>query len=112
MLEAAVERVARRHGWDMQKAEGVKCEYEDFLRKSAYEGANFDVPSMEVDQLWHEHILDTRNYHSYCQNVIGCFVHHIPDKTAPLRDDETTIGGSNAGRCSSVGRCSSLGVSG
>lgn len=36
------------------------------------------VPSVEVDEIWHHHILDTRKYEKDCMNVYGYFMHHFP----------------------------------
>lgn len=36
-------------------------------------------PSSQVDEVWHEHILDTRVYFDDCQNLFGHIIHHSPD---------------------------------
>ena len=36
------------------------------------------MPSQVVDDLWHELILYTRNYQSFCQKAFGRFLHHTP----------------------------------
>jgi hypothetical protein len=36
------------------------------------------VPTQEIDQVWHQHILDTRKYAQDCQWLFGYFVHHYP----------------------------------
>lgn len=36
------------------------------------------MPSRAVDALWHEFILDTRAYHSFCQKAFDGYFHHIP----------------------------------
>ena len=36
------------------------------------------MPSQAVDDAWHEFILFTRNYESFCQRALGRFLHHIP----------------------------------
>lgn len=32
--------------------------------------------SLEIDEVWHEWILETRNYESLCMDVAGRFIHH------------------------------------
>lgn len=32
----------------------------------------------EVDDLWHEFIVDTRRYMKYCDRIAGRYLHHIP----------------------------------
>ncbi|MBF2050290.1 MAG: glycine-rich domain-containing protein [Leptolyngbya sp. IPPAS B-1204] len=34
------------------------------------------VPTVEVDEVWHHHILDTRKYAGDCQLLFGKFIHH------------------------------------
>ena len=36
------------------------------------------MPSLEIDHLWHAHILDTREYHDFCENAFGSYLHHQP----------------------------------
>eukprot|EP01124_Arcella_intermedia_P033094 TRINITY_DN784_c0_g1_i7.p1 TRINITY_DN784_c0_g1~~TRINITY_DN784_c0_g1_i7.p1 ORF type:complete len:272 (+),score=27.22 TRINITY_DN784_c0_g1_i7:31-816(+) len=36
------------------------------------------VPSKSVDEVWHAHILHTRDYARDCQQYFGCFLHHAP----------------------------------
>ena len=36
------------------------------------------MPSQEIDHLWHAHILDTQEYHSFCEKAFGYYLHHIP----------------------------------
>lgn len=36
------------------------------------------MPSRVVDIMWHEFILDTRRYTSFCKKAFGGYFHHIP----------------------------------
>ncbi len=36
------------------------------------------IPTWEIDQVWHHHILDTNKYAQDCQMLFGCFIHHFP----------------------------------
>jgi hypothetical protein len=36
------------------------------------------VPSSEIDQVWHTHILDTAKYREDCESLFGRFVDHYP----------------------------------
>lgn len=36
------------------------------------------MPSQIVDDLWHEFILYTRNYQSFCAKAFGSYMHHTP----------------------------------
>jgi len=39
------------------------------------------MPSRAVDVLWHEFIVDTVEYASFCENAYGRFIHHVPDSS-------------------------------
>jgi hypothetical protein len=36
------------------------------------------VGSPEIDDIWHQHVLDTRKYHADCQHLFGFYLHHVP----------------------------------
>jgi hypothetical protein len=36
-----------------------------------------------VDDLWHEFILDTREYERFCKAAFGSFFHHVPAAATP-----------------------------
>lgn len=36
------------------------------------------MPSQIADELWHEFILHTREYHEFCKRAFGGFLHHTP----------------------------------
>ncbi len=35
-------------------------------------------PILEVDEVWHHHILDTRRYIKDCDRIFGLYFHHYP----------------------------------
>jgi hypothetical protein len=36
------------------------------------------VPTLEIDRVWHYHLLDTSKYAQDCQMLFGRFLHHFP----------------------------------
>lgn len=36
------------------------------------------IPTWEIDQVWHQHILDTHKYAEDCHVLFGQFIHHFP----------------------------------
>ena len=44
--------------------------------KSGY--LSIAMPSQVVDDLWHEFILYTKNYQTFCQQAFGRYMHHTP----------------------------------
>ena len=46
----------------------------------------------EIDEMWHEFILFTRDYSDFCQHYFGEYLHHLPnifDNMPVSREDET-----------------------
>lgn len=72
-------------GWSREKADVVERNYRRFLYMCATENA-LTIPSNDVDEFWHAHILDTEKYASDCEQAIGRFVHHFP--YIGMRSDE------------------------
>jgi uncharacterized membrane protein YgcG len=58
----------------------VACLYAD--------GKTLGMPSRAVDIAWHEFILMTREYQSFCDEAFGYYLHHSPEETM----DETMPG--------------------
>lgn len=77
-----------------------------FLAQKDFANAHV-VPSKAVDEIWHNHILDTNAYIADCQKMFGRYMHHAPsfdgdDKDAlrnqfkEMMDDYTTTFGTDA----------------
>lgn len=41
-----------------------------------------------IDNMWHEFILVTRDYHEFCNHYFGCYLHHEPDMKQTLAYSE------------------------
>lgn len=66
--------------WDQESAEKVIQYYKNYLwllRKYSEEHPILP-PSIDIDEIWHHHILDTYKYHHDCLNIFGQFLHHYP----------------------------------
>jgi len=67
-------------GWTREYAECIEAAYKNFLAmvvKHQDEAENI-LPSKDVDEFWHTHILQTIKYADDCQEVFGTFLHHNP----------------------------------
>ncbi|HXQ73663.1 MAG TPA: hypothetical protein VN844_24390 [Pyrinomonadaceae bacterium] len=65
-------------GWDEAKLARTEQEYLKFLALNyAYPGLTI-VPDKDVDEFWHQHILDTRAYANDTMSIFGYFLHHFP----------------------------------
>jgi hypothetical protein len=64
--------------WSRAKADFVEEQYKRwlFLRRKWENEAL--PPSLELDEFWHAHILDTQAYHRDCSYIFGGYFHHFP----------------------------------
>src|ERR1700719_1228582 len=56
----------------------MEQEYRRFLALHLAHPEAEIVPSKIVDQIWHQHILDTYAYHEDCERIFGFYLHHFP----------------------------------
>lgn len=69
----------KKLGWPPAKAQKAIADYQDFLCVSFLnKKKSIVVPSEEVDEVWHSHIMDTRKYFSDCMSAFGEVIHHSP----------------------------------
>lgn len=85
---------------DKQQEYGEKALKQFFMiyAKSNYlnkKSPDFDMPSKVADSLWHQFILASRNYHTFCDTAFGRYFHHIQHdepKHTDLRDKTLSQG--------------------
>ncbi len=65
-------------GWSFDYALEVSDEYRKFLVLCLQNPNIAIVPSTQVDDFWHLHILDTQKYAQDCEACFGYFLHHFP----------------------------------
>jgi hypothetical protein len=73
-------KLVEKLGWTIAKAEAVELEYKRFLYALTHKspGVLISPPTNDVDEFWHQHILDTRKYREDCQKIFGHYVDHTP----------------------------------
>jgi hypothetical protein len=54
----------------------------------SHRGQKFGMPSKAVDTAWHEFILLTRQYQSFCDGAFGEYLHHAPNVGGGERSGE------------------------
>lgn len=64
--------------WTPDRAKEAEKWYKRFLKLHVVEPDQTILPTKDGDQMWHEHILDTRKYEQDCQYIFGYFLHHGP----------------------------------
>jgi len=67
-----------KKGWSYQKTVRAILGYLAFLLLVYLYPDQKLVPSVEVDTVWHHHILDTLKYTEDCETLFGYYVHHFP----------------------------------
>lgn len=76
--KAFAAKIARKHGWNNTFALKAISEYKKFVYLGVV--SDFHVtPSKIIDVVWHEHLLFTRAYRQFCDEVIGYQFDHHPE---------------------------------
>jgi len=71
-------RLAAENGWPSAYARAAIEEYRRFCYLAMTAGHTV-VPSDEIDQVWHLHLLYSERYwNDFCGNVLGRPFHHVP----------------------------------
>lgn len=65
-------------GWGAPELDLAEQEYRRFLALHLMYPNEAIVPCGLVDEIWHQHILDTRAYAEDCERIFGSFLHHFP----------------------------------
>ena len=65
-------------GWSLERATRAIELYRRFLFLVYKYPDQKIVPSMEADEVWHTHILDTSKYREECDRLFGKFMDHWP----------------------------------
>ena len=124
-------KLMREKGWTAERADRTEKQYRAFLFLALRQNGLSLVPSLDIDEMWHAHILDTRKYMSDCARFLGEYLHHYPylgleneadaerarhlfeatcQKLDGLGVDMETVNAADCGGCSG-GSCSSDGGS-
>lgn len=92
-LSAIKDRVVKAGHCSKERIDDLEREYKRWLYLAfKYPTQELVVPPM-IDEMWHEHILFTMEYHAMCK-VGGFFLHHVP------RTSENFVGLTESARSS------------
>lgn len=66
--------------WDEESALKVINYYRNYLWLLRKYSEEYPVlpPSIDIDEIWYHHILDTYKYHEDCLAIFGQYLHHYP----------------------------------
>lgn len=78
-LSQVVVRLVKNEKWRRYEAEEACQQYRRFLfLLKKYDAAGTLSPSLDIDEVWHNHILFTQQYHRDCELIFGNYLHHNP----------------------------------
>lgn len=66
------------HPDDAEAIAAQLTSYRHFLQLIALHPDAIIVPTEEIDEVWHQHILDTERYQPDCVRIFGYPIHHYP----------------------------------
>jgi hypothetical protein len=76
--KAFARKIAKKHGWKNNFAYRATVEYKKFVYLGVQ--SNFQVtPSKVIDVVWHEHLLFSKAYRDFCNDVIEKQFDHHPE---------------------------------
>ncbi len=78
-LTSTIERLVKVEKWSKKQALEAVKQYRNFLfLKRKYGHQHILPPSYDIDEVWHAHILHTKEYFDFCEGVFGSYLHHHP----------------------------------
>lgn len=74
-----INKMVARDDWLEDEALAVCKMYRNYLFLQKKYKDQFELPpSEEIDEFWHQHIFDTKKYHTDCEAIFGKYLHHYP----------------------------------
>lgn len=77
-LDYLIDRLVTKENWDKEEAVEAVRKYKNFLTLGFKYPKLLLVPSPDIDEVWHAHILHTREYMHDCSKIFGAYRHHAP----------------------------------
>src|ERR1700733_10306456 len=83
-LNSVRNALMEKRGWSLERAEAAWAEYVRFLTLLQLKPGFMLIPwpnkegQDDLDQFWHQHILDTAKYAADCEALFGRMIHHNP----------------------------------
>lgn len=84
-LHAFATKISNKHQWEKRSVLRAMEEYKKFVYLGVTQG--FQVtPSSVIDMIWHEHILFSKAYREFCEEVLLQPFDHYPE-LVPIQDE-------------------------
>jgi hypothetical protein len=81
-LEYLVKRLVDRDQWTQNDAKEAVRRYKNFLILICKYPQAVVAPAPDIDEVWHTHILFTREYTRDCKAIFGNYLHHAPSQNS------------------------------
>jgi|CXWL01.1.fsa_nt_gi hypothetical protein len=93
-LNVVMSRVVKENpDWSQDRLSISEYHYRQFMALcKSFPDENITVPSSDIDEVWHSHILHTEKYADDCNEYFGFFLHHSPfneENPCPSEPDES-----------------------
>lgn len=86
-LEYIEKRLMNKLGWSQKKTKEAIRKYKNFLLLILKYPEQQFAPTSDIDEVWHNHILFTRDYTNDCQAIFGKYIHHNPYKNTGPKEN-------------------------
>lgn len=74
-----IKKMVKHQGWRETDAQAISKMYRNFLFIKRKYGHEYKLPpSEEIDEFWHNHILDSEKYRTDCLHIFGTYLDHYP----------------------------------
>lgn len=80
-LSQVFARLVNIEGWKKREAEEAITQYRNYLFLRKKYPHNTLPPSRDIDEVWHAHILHTKEYRQFCASFFGGYLDHDPHLT-------------------------------
>lgn len=80
-LSMVEDRLTYIDNWPRKKALQAVAVYRNYLYLLKKYPDQILPPSYEIDEAWHAHILFSRRYVKFCEELFGYYQHHDPHET-------------------------------
>ena len=96
-LQSVRDAMIEKHGWTEDRADAAQLEYVRFLTLLQTKPGFMLIPWLDasgrddLDQFWHQHILDTEKYAADCKALFGRMIHHNPNVLRGSREEKDAV---------------------
>jgi hypothetical protein len=95
-------KLIKDKSWTLDRANQVEPQYKAFLFLIGSRVKAEFVPTLDIDEMWHTHILDTRKYMADCALHFGEYIHHYPYLGMKDAEDRGRAEGLFAATCTAI----------